>query len=94
MPGYRAPGRKSLLEIQQLDPDDESLAKYKRVLLGPLLPAVGMLGPGCEGWGRDWAVHPVDLQFPLRPKPAQRSGDQADSDVRAGSRAHDHGPHR
>ncbi|XP_006103760.2 rho GDP-dissociation inhibitor 3 [Myotis lucifugus] len=40
VPGYRAPGRKSLLEIQQLDPDDESLAKYKRVLLGPLLPAV------------------------------------------------------
>ncbi|XP_036316218.1 rho GDP-dissociation inhibitor 3 [Pipistrellus kuhlii] len=40
VPGYRAPGRKSLLEIQQLDPDDESLAKYKRVLLGPPLPAV------------------------------------------------------
>ncbi|ELK10881.1 rho GDP-dissociation inhibitor 3 [Pteropus alecto] len=36
VPGYRAPERKSLLEIQQLDPDDESLVKYKRVLLGPL----------------------------------------------------------
>lgn len=51
VPGYRAPGRKSLLEIQQLDPDDESLAKYKRVLLGPLLPAVGMLGLWCERGG-------------------------------------------
>ncbi|XP_045045608.1 rho GDP-dissociation inhibitor 3 isoform X3 [Desmodus rotundus] len=40
VPGYRAPGRKSLLEIQQLDPDDESLAKYKRALLGSLPLAV------------------------------------------------------
>ncbi|PNI12057.1 ARHGDIG isoform 2, partial [Pan troglodytes] len=40
VPEYRAPGRKSLLEIRQLDPDDRSLAKYKRVLLGPLPPAV------------------------------------------------------
>lgn len=40
VPTYRAPGRKSLLEIQQLDPDDESLAKYKRALLGPLPLAV------------------------------------------------------
>lgn len=45
VPGYRAPGRKSLLEIQQLDPDDESLAKYKRALLGSLPLAVGMTGP-------------------------------------------------
>ncbi|XP_036890521.1 rho GDP-dissociation inhibitor 3 isoform X2 [Sturnira hondurensis] len=40
VPGYQAPARKSLLEIQQLDPDDESLAKYKRVLLGSLPLAV------------------------------------------------------
>ncbi|XP_012584854.1 PREDICTED: uncharacterized protein LOC101632752 [Condylura cristata] len=40
VPEYRAPGRKSLLEIQQLDPNDESLVKYKRALLGPLPPAV------------------------------------------------------
>ncbi|KAJ8786488.1 hypothetical protein J1605_005977 [Eschrichtius robustus] len=40
VPEYRAPGRKSLLEIQQLDPDDESLVKYKRVLLGPEPPVV------------------------------------------------------
>ncbi|XP_062956975.1 rho GDP-dissociation inhibitor 3 [Cynocephalus volans] len=40
VPEYRAPGKKSVLEIQQLDPHDESLAKYKRVLLGPLPPVV------------------------------------------------------
>ncbi|XP_045640431.1 rho GDP-dissociation inhibitor 3 isoform X1 [Ursus americanus] len=38
VPEYRAPGRKTLQEIQQLDPEDESLAKYKRALLGPLRP--------------------------------------------------------
>ncbi|XP_058141602.1 rho GDP-dissociation inhibitor 3 [Dasypus novemcinctus] len=38
--GYRAPGEKSLLEIRQLDPDDESLTKYKQALLGPPPPAV------------------------------------------------------
>lgn len=42
VPEYRAPGRKSLQEIQRLDPDDESLVKYKRALLGPLPPLVGM----------------------------------------------------
>lgn len=55
VPTYRAPGRKSLLEIQQLDPDDESLAKYKRVLLGTLPPAVGTYRPwewrGGARWG-------------------------------------------
>lgn len=40
VPEYRAPGRKSLHEIQQLDPEDESLAKYKQALLGPLPPVV------------------------------------------------------
>ncbi|XP_072798164.1 rho GDP-dissociation inhibitor 3 [Vicugna pacos] len=40
VPEYRAPGRKSLLEIQQLDPDDESLVKYKQALLGPVPPVV------------------------------------------------------
>ncbi|XP_074237943.1 rho GDP-dissociation inhibitor 3 isoform X2 [Saimiri boliviensis] len=43
LPEYRAPGRKSLLEIQRLDPEDRSLAEYKRALLGPLPPAVGDL---------------------------------------------------
>ncbi|XP_005621817.1 rho GDP-dissociation inhibitor 3 isoform X1 [Canis lupus baileyi] len=40
VPEYRAPGRKSLQELQQLDPEDESLAKYKQTLLGPLPPVV------------------------------------------------------
>uniref|UniRef100_A0A8C2R7Q7 Rho GDP dissociation inhibitor gamma n=1 Tax=Capra hircus TaxID=9925 RepID=A0A8C2R7Q7_CAPHI len=40
VPEYRAPGKKSLLEIQQLDPDDESLVKYKLALLGPVPPAM------------------------------------------------------
>lgn len=55
VPGYRAPERKSLLEIQQLDPDDESLVKYKRVLLGPMPLTVGMHQPwewrGGARWG-------------------------------------------
>ncbi|XP_063082267.1 rho GDP-dissociation inhibitor 3 [Cavia porcellus] len=38
VPEYQAPGKKSMLEIQQLDPEDESLAKYKQALLGPLPP--------------------------------------------------------
>uniref|UniRef100_A0A674I787 Rho GDP dissociation inhibitor gamma n=1 Tax=Terrapene triunguis TaxID=2587831 RepID=A0A674I787_9SAUR len=33
---YRAPEKKTLQEIQQLDEGDESLNKYKRVLLGPI----------------------------------------------------------
>lgn len=52
VPEYRAPGRKTLQEIQQLDPEDESLAKYKRALLGPLRPIMGMHGPGPGGEGR------------------------------------------
>uniref|UniRef100_A0A8C2R773 Rho GDP dissociation inhibitor gamma n=1 Tax=Capra hircus TaxID=9925 RepID=A0A8C2R773_CAPHI len=56
VPEYRAPGKKSLLEIQQLDPDDESLVKYKLALLGPVPPAmvdkavymVGSYGPSAQ----------------------------------------------
>ncbi|XP_067407270.1 rho GDP-dissociation inhibitor 3 isoform X2 [Emydura macquarii macquarii] len=33
---YKAPEKKTLQEIQQLDQDDESLKKYKQVLLGPI----------------------------------------------------------
>ncbi|XP_074866695.1 rho GDP-dissociation inhibitor 3 isoform X2 [Carettochelys insculpta] len=33
---YRAPEKKTLQEIHQLDQDDESLIKYKRALLGPI----------------------------------------------------------
>ena len=32
-PGYKAPAQKSLAEIQQLDAEDESLVKYKQILL-------------------------------------------------------------
>lgn len=56
VPEYRAPGRKSLREIQQLDPEDESLAKYKQALLGPLPPVVGMRRPGLGGPGRREAL--------------------------------------
>jgi len=33
-PGYKAPAQKTLDEIQKLDADDESLVKYKKMLLG------------------------------------------------------------
>ncbi|XP_045396936.1 rho GDP-dissociation inhibitor 3 [Lemur catta] len=48
VPEYRAPGRKSVLEIRQLDPEDESLAKYKRVLLGPSPPVVDPTLPNVQ----------------------------------------------
>lgn len=79
VPEYRAPGKKSLLEIQQLDPDDESLVKYKRALLGPVPPAMGMPAPWA--WGEGGVGAPVDSGFLFRSKPAQRSGDQADTDI-------------
>uniref|UniRef100_A0A674I6P7 Rho GDP dissociation inhibitor gamma n=1 Tax=Terrapene triunguis TaxID=2587831 RepID=A0A674I6P7_9SAUR len=53
---YRAPEKKTLQEIQQLDEGDESLNKYKRVLLGPIPVGVvdkdvymmGSYGPRAE----------------------------------------------
>lgn len=83
VPEYRAPGRKSLQEIQQLDPDDESLAKYKQALLGPLPPVTGTHSPGLggEGRGEGRGEHSGDFRFFPRPEPAQRAGDQADADV-------------
>ena len=33
-PGYKAPAQKTLGEIQQLDANDESLVRYKQMLLG------------------------------------------------------------
>lgn len=33
-PGYKPPAQKTLDEIQQLDADDESLVRYKQMLLG------------------------------------------------------------
>lgn len=47
-PGYTPPAPKSLKEIQEQDKDDESLLKYKQMLLGGLL--------GTEGV---YARHPV-----------------------------------
>lgn len=40
---YKAPEKKSLQEIQELDKDDESLVKYKQALLGNLPAQVGAL---------------------------------------------------
>lgn len=48
---YKTPEKKSLQEIQELDPGDESLRKYKQALLGAIPAAVGKAG-GC---GRVWA---------------------------------------
>ena len=38
---YKTPEKKSLREIQELDPGDESLRKYKQALLGAIPAAVG-----------------------------------------------------
>lgn len=43
---YKTPEKKSLREIQELDPGDESLRKYKQALLGAIPAAVGKAG-GC-----------------------------------------------
>uniref|UniRef100_A0A8C6EWF6 Rho GDP dissociation inhibitor gamma n=1 Tax=Marmota marmota marmota TaxID=9994 RepID=A0A8C6EWF6_MARMA len=62
VPEYQAPGKKSALEIRQLDPEDESLTQYKRALLGTLPPVVGMgLEPGPRGLclGGEQAPHPT-----------------------------------
>ncbi|NXY39939.1 GDIR1 inhibitor, partial [Pomatorhinus ruficollis] len=45
---YKTPEKKSLQEIQELDPGDESLRKYKQALLGAIPAAVGKAG-GCSG---------------------------------------------
>lgn len=41
-PGYKAPAQKTLDEIQKLDADDESLVRYKQLLLGNV--SAGKLG--------------------------------------------------
>lgn len=43
---YKTPEKKSLREIQELDPGDESLRKYKQALLGNIPVAVGKAGAG------------------------------------------------
>ncbi|XP_063282716.1 rho GDP-dissociation inhibitor 2 [Pelobates fuscus] len=42
---YKPPPQKSLQEIQELDKDDESLAKYKKSLLGDVPVALDPTGP-------------------------------------------------
>lgn len=40
-PGYKAPAKKTLEEIKNLDNDDESLIKYKQTLLAGIDAAAG-----------------------------------------------------
>lgn len=50
---YKPPPQKTLQELQELDKDDESLAKYKKSLLGDGPVVVGRLGHSDrEGLGR------------------------------------------
>lgn len=87
VPEYQAPGKKSMLAIWQLDPEDVSLVKYKQALLGPLPPVVGMawgldVGGSQAGGGRRWGQQDtLWMLFLLRPQPAQCAGDQADAAV-------------
>jgi len=50
---YKPPPQKTLQELQELDKDDESLAKYKKSLLGDGPVVVGRLGHAVvgRGWG-------------------------------------------
>lgn len=48
---YKTPEKKSLREIQELDPGDESLRKYKQALLGAIPAAVGKAGGCLPGLG-------------------------------------------
>ncbi|XP_030067628.1 rho GDP-dissociation inhibitor 3 isoform X2 [Microcaecilia unicolor] len=45
---YKAPEKKSLQEIQELDQDDESLKKYKEALLGSVPVAIDPSAPNVE----------------------------------------------
>lgn len=47
---YKTPEKKSLQEIQELDPGDESLQKYKQALLGAIPAVVGKAGDCPSGW--------------------------------------------
>lgn len=50
---YKPPPQKTLQELQELDKDDESLAKYKKSLLGDGPVVAGRLGHGDrKGLGR------------------------------------------
>ncbi|KAM6299458.1 rho GDP-dissociation inhibitor 3 [Aegotheles albertisi] len=45
---YKTPAKKSLQEIQELDPGDESLRKYKQALLGAIPAAVDASVPNVQ----------------------------------------------
>lgn len=45
---YKTPEKKSLREIQELDPGDESLRKYKQALLGAIPAAVDASVPNVQ----------------------------------------------
>lgn len=53
---YKPPPQKTLQELQELDKDDESLAKYKKSLLGDAPVVAGTAGKRSFGrtifWGR------------------------------------------
>lgn len=49
---YKPPPQKTLQELQELDKDDESLAKYKKSLLGDGPVVVGRLGHADMRLGR------------------------------------------
>lgn len=54
---YKPPPQKTLQELQELDKDDESLAKYKKSLLGDGPVVVGRLGHADgKGLGRCIAI--------------------------------------
>lgn len=65
-PGYTPPAPKSLKEIQDQDKDDESLLKYKQMLLGGPLGAEGVcarhpVGEPLEECGSFHALIPPSL---------------------------------
>lgn len=69
---YKTPAKKSLQEIQQLDPGDESLRKYKQALLGTIPAAVGKAGG--RGLGLGAPSTPGTLCQAMQPRRVQGAG--------------------
>lgn len=70
---YKTPEKKSLQEIQELDPGDESLRKYKQALLGAIPAAVGKAGGCLLGLGTPPPHHPGRVMQPQRGRGAPAS---------------------
>lgn len=70
---YKTPEKKSLREIQELDPGDESLRKYKQALLGAIPAAVGKAGGRPLGLGTLAPQHPGWAMQPQQAQGAQAS---------------------